>query len=225
MKPISWSVTETKADPARSAREFVADEPRDGVVFVEDAKAAPDVLRFTVVAKCGSETPLLLGLFAAFSASEGIRKDTGIISWVRWPNAVTIEGKRVASTSAAVTESAGGTWAALDFQVNLLHDEVVGSTSLYDQLGVEVERTLLLDKTLESLSWMHFGWSTGMHPQMLRRVTSMTEIVGGNVSVQKAGRRASGVAMEIDGLGELVVRLDSGRIMKLKVGDELLQQL
>lgn len=225
MRPITWSVTKTRADPARSARELLAQGPRDGDVFVQDAAGGSDALRFTAVARCGAETPLLLGLFAAFSASEGIRKDTGIISWVHWPSTVTIEGKRVASTSAAVTKSSGSTWTALDFQVNLLHNELAGSTSLYDELGVEVDRTLLLDKILESLSWMHFGWSTGTHPHILRRVTSMTETLGSKVSVQKAGRRASGSAVEIDSLGGLVVRLDGGRMMRLTVGDELLSQL
>jgi hypothetical protein len=223
LTPIKWTVRRTRSDPTRSAKELVTNRPREGVVFVQDPVGDAGLLRFSAVAACGSETSLLLGLIAAFSASEGIRKDTGIISWVHWPSIVTIEGKSVAATSASVTPAAGAGWAELDFRINLLHSELIGSTSLYDELGVEVDRRLLLDKVLESLSWMHFGWSNGMHLQLLRRITSMTETIGSRVSVRKSGRQTAGSAVEIDALGRLVVLLDDGKTTRLGAGDELSQ--
>ena len=45
----------------------------------------------------------LLGPLSAACASEGIRRDTGIISWLHWPNLVTIDGKVVANTSLYLT--------------------------------------------------------------------------------------------------------------------------
>lgn len=221
MRPIKWTVRRARSDPTLSAKEFIANRPRGGVVFVQDAMRDAVLLRFSAVAACGSETSLLLGLIAAFSASEGIRKDTGIISWVRWPSVVTIEGKRVAATSASVTRASGAGWAELDFRINILHSGLAGFTSLYDELGVEVDRRLLLDKILESLSWMHFGWSNEMHPQILRRITSMTETIGSKVSVRRDGAKTAGSAVEIDALGRLVVRLDDGNTTRLEAGDEL----
>ena len=41
----------------------------------------------------------LLGPLAAACTSEGIRRDTGIVSWLHWPNLVTIDGRVVAKTS------------------------------------------------------------------------------------------------------------------------------
>ncbi|MDA4135372.1 MAG: hypothetical protein OK449_00045 [Thaumarchaeota archaeon] len=221
MKPINWTMRRVGADPERLAMRFVAGSPRQGVVFLLKPANDAAYLRFSAVAICGSETPLLFGLIAAFSVSEGIRKDTGIISWVRWPNLVTIDEKVVSTASASVTRSVGEGWVQLDFRVNLSHTEVTGTTSLFDALGVEVDRGILLDKILESLSWMHFGWSNGMHPQLLRRIGSMTETVGRRVSVLDGGERFTGSALEIDVLGRLGVQLDDGRITKLEAGDEL----
>jgi biotin-(acetyl-CoA carboxylase) ligase len=181
------------------------------------------ILRFSVVASCGDETPLLLGLVAAFSASEGIRKDTGIISWVHWPNVVAIDGKIVATTAAAVTSVADVRWVQLDFRVHLSNDDLKDSTSLSRLLGVELDANLLFEKVLESLSWMHFGWANGMQAQIIRRVKSMTETIGTDVSAQKGGKRVAGSAADIDPLGRLVVRLAGGEKVRLEAGDELLQ--
>jgi len=178
-------------------------------------------LRFTAAARCAEETPLLLGLVAAFSASEGIRKDTGVISWVRWPNRVAIDGKTVAEASARVTPGVGaGRLALLSVTVNLLHTNVRGSTSLFDSVGVEVDRDLLLEKILDSLSWMQVGWATGMHEMLLRRIASMTETIGSTVTLKR--RRASAEALGIDNLGRLRVRLSNGSEVSLTSGDELL---
>jgi Biotin protein ligase C terminal domain len=224
LKPIEWTQRRTRADPARRARELLSDRPRGGVVFFEEPPRDEGLLRFSAVAACGRETPLLMRLIAAFSASEGIRKDTGIISWVRWPGEVTIRGLRVAASSACVTRRPGGGWAQLDFRVNIQHSGLPGSTSLYDELGVEVDRKLLLEKTLESLSWMHFGWSNGMHPQLLIRVRSMTETIGSRVRVRDRGQSSVGSAVDVDTLGRLLVRLDDGRTRRLGEGEELLEE-
>jgi len=104
--------------------------------------------------------------------------------------------------------------------VNLLHTNVRGSTSLFDSVGVEVDRDLLLEKILDSLSWMQVGWATGMHEMLLRRIASMTETIGSTVTLKR--RRASAEALGIDNLGRLRVRLSNGSEVSLTSGDELL---
>jgi len=223
LTPIEWSVREGPADPQRLAARQIGKLPREGTVFVLSPTRDRTALRLSAVARCGDETPLLLGLIAAFSASEGIRKDTGIISWVRWPRFVTIDGRDVAATSASVTPSAasGVRWTQLDFRVNLSHTDTPGATSLYDALGVDVDRNLLTEKILDSLSWMHFGWSNGMHPQLLRRIRSMTETIGTRVVLKSGDGRAVGTALNIDADGRLEVRLDDGSTKKFDAADEL----
>jgi biotin-(acetyl-CoA carboxylase) ligase len=211
LKPIRWTV-----------RRVSGKSPRDtggesNTVFLRDPDTSPS-LCFSAHTTCGDETALLLGLIAAFSASEGVRKDTGIISWIRWPNLVTIGGKTVATTHASVSRMRGRARAHLDFSVNLSGADGVGQTSLRDEIGVDVDRNLLMEKVLESLSWMQFGWSNDMHYQVLRRVRSMTETIGSSVVLVSGAR---GVAKDVDPKGRLVVRLSDGKTLELEREDEL----
>jgi biotin-(acetyl-CoA carboxylase) ligase len=213
LKPIEWTVRQDKGTRRRSNQA----SPRTGEVVVQSFGAGE--LRFSATAGCGDETELFLGLVAAFSASEGIRKDTGVISWVRWPNSVAIEGKNVATTSARVTRGKESTRVVLDFTVNVSRPTNEGTTSLLEVIGVEVDRKILLDKILESLAWMHAGWVNGMHPQVLRRVKSMTETLGSVVSVSRDGERVAGLATDIDAKGRLVVRAEGTSIMLSDVSE------
>ena len=212
-RPIRWTIKHV-------SKESVAPS-QSGRVIVLDGN--PSTLDFRATAVCGEESPLFLTLVAAFSASEGIRKDTGIISWVEWPGKVTIDGRTVGESSASVEERGDGKQklAKMSFRVNLLHTNQRDSTSLYDCLGVEVDRELLLEKILESLSWMQFGWANGMHSQLLRRVRSMTETIGRNVSVRVNQGREQGKVVEVDQFGRLNVRLRDGREVTLTKADEL----
>ncbi len=212
MKPVKWTIRRTSGSPGRDRG------GASNVVILFDPRGESSCLRFSAHTTCGDETPLLLGLIAAFSVSEGVRKDTGIISWVRWPNLVTIDGKTVGATSASVTRTGDRGRADLVFSVNISAAEGVGETSLLDEIGVDVDRDLLMEKVLESLSWMQAGWSNDMHYQILRRVRSMTETIGSAV-VLKSGAR--GVVKEMDAKGRLIVHLSDGSTAALEKGDEL----
>jgi BirA family transcriptional regulator, biotin operon repressor / biotin---[acetyl-CoA-carboxylase] ligase len=215
LKPIEWTVRHAKDEQEHPSHA----SHRLGQVVVLSTGAGN--LRFSATAGCGDETDLFLGLVAAFSASEGIRKDTGVISWVRWPNSVAIEGKTVATASAGVIRAKESNRVVIDFNINVSRPVSEGATSLLEVVGVEVDRKILLDKVLESLAWMHAGWVNGMHPQVLRRVKSMTETLGSIISVPRDGRRVAGVATDIDAKGRLVVRAE-GASMTLSDVSEVL---
>lgn len=216
-RPITWKVRRVRRlrEPGTGVSGTVRVLPEEG-----------GVLRFVSTAACNSEGPLVLGLVAAFSASEGIRKDTGIISWVEWPDMVTIGGKVVGRTSARVrdapksgAEGDGATRVAeITISVNLSPSkERAGETSLLECIGVEVDSTMLLEKILDSLSWMQFGWINGMHDRLLGRVGSMTETLGRTITVRTSedGSRVEGVALGLDARGRLRVRLGDGRVTLL----------
>ncbi len=218
MKPIEWKVIQRGDVRLRSN----ATSGRPGEVVVQSFRAKE--LRFSATAGCGDETELFLGLVGAFSASEGIRKDTGIISWVRWPNSVAIEGKTIATTCARVIRAGESNRVVLGFTINVSRPVSDGVTSLLEEVGVELDRRILLDKVLESLAWMHAGWVNGMHPQVLRRVKSMTETLGGAVSISKEGRRLAGVATDIDAKGRLIVRAGNRAPMAISDATEVSRQ-
>ena len=167
-------------------------------------------LEFSVILRPKAGPPLeLLALIATFCASEGIRKDTGIITWLRWPDEVVAGSEVVAGTSFVHGENAAGRWAILSFQINLGHVSRDGSTSLHNLLGVQVDPEMLLSKILDSLSWMHSGWVKEMYPQVLARISFMLENAGDRVAVEREGKTVPGVVGGVDELGRLIVDLDN----------------
>jgi BirA family biotin operon repressor/biotin-[acetyl-CoA-carboxylase] ligase len=166
-------------------------------------------LRLSVVLRPRSGLQLgLLALIATFCASEGIRKDTGIITWIRWPDEIVAGAEVVATTSMVPGGAEDAPWAVLNFRINRGHPLTPGQTSLDDLLGVSVDQDMLVAKILDSLSWMHSGWVKEMYPQILARITSMLENVGARVVVSHDGKAVPGIARGVDEKGRLIVDID-----------------
>jgi biotin-(acetyl-CoA carboxylase) ligase len=170
------------------------------------------VLSFSAILRpSGERPPGLLAVIATFSASEGIRKDTGIISFLRWPDEVVAGGAVLASTSLETGGTSDSRWAVLSFLVNRAGVRRVGSTSLQALLGASVDSDMLVSKVLDSLSWMHSGWTKGMYPQILPRIGSMLDNGGASVNLLRGGGAVSGVVIGVDEKGRLLVELGGSR--------------
>jgi biotin-(acetyl-CoA carboxylase) ligase len=155
----------------------------------------------------------LLGPLAAACASEGVRRDTGIISWLQWPNLVTIEGRAVAKAS--LSHQGTGLQAVFDISVNCFATEEpafsrgLQGTSILDALGVEIDTSLLRDKILHALDWYFAEWERGMQRKLVDRIQPTISWLGGEVEVRMLdGRLLRGVAKGLDDNGSLL--LDQG---------------
>jgi biotin-(acetyl-CoA carboxylase) ligase len=208
LSSIGWVRKKTRLDPRAVALEMVSDGAPEGTVIQGRATT-------------GSQTRIL-SIIATFCASEGIRKDTGIITWIRWPDEVVAGSDVLATTSLTMGGSADAPWVLLHFRINRGHMSRAGSTSLKDLLGVDVDPDMLVAKVVDSLSWMHSGWVKGMYPKILPRITSMLENAGGRVAVDRDGVAAPGVVRGVDETGRLIVDL-SGEEVRVQDRSGLLE--
>ena len=165
----------------------------------------------------------LLGPLITACTSEGIRRDTGIISWLHWPNLVTIDGRVVATTSrslAARPGTAANAQVVLRVCVNCFAGRPGGfpsalpSTSILKALGVEIDLDLLRDKVLHALDWYFAEWERGMDRKLVGRIEPTISWLGRDVEVRTAGAgvvvgRAKG--LDDDGSLLLVQRGRGGR--------------
>jgi biotin-(acetyl-CoA carboxylase) ligase len=157
----------------------------------------------------------LLGPLVAASASEGIRRDTGVVSWLHWPNLVTIDDRVVAKTSLSMTEvqgSGGKTQVVMGILVNCFSSRpssfpsALPCTSILDALGVEVDIALLRDKVLHALNWYHAEWERGMLRKLADRIRPTIAWLGRKVEVRAAGGPPlRGMARGLDDFGSLVL--------------------
>jgi biotin-(acetyl-CoA carboxylase) ligase len=158
----------------------------------------------------------LLGPLAAACTSEGIRRDTGIVSWLHWPDLVTIEGRAVAKTSLAVSstpESDRNAQIVFGISVSCFSDAAtpfqspLPTTSIFDALGVEIDADLLRDKILHALSWYYSGWERGTHRKLVDRIEPTIAWLGHEVEVRTAdGKVLKGMARGLDESGSLLLQ-------------------
>lgn len=176
------------------------------------AQATPDGLR-------------LLGPLAAACTSEGIRRDTGIVSWLHWPNLVTIEGRVVAKTSLSVSspsEPDARAQIVFGVSVSCFGDAAtsfpsgVPTTSIFDVLGVEIDVDLLRDKILHALSWYYAEWERGMHRKLVDRIQSTIAWLGHEVEVRTTAdaKVLKGMATGLDDSGSLLLEQRGRRVSK-----------
>jgi len=163
----------------------------------------------------------LLGPVSAACASEGIRRDTGIISWLHWPNLVTIDGLVVAKTSlswAGPPESEGRARVMFGISVNCFADVLTAfptglpATSILEALRVEIDVDLLRDKILHALDWYYAEWERGMHLKLVERMQPTIAWLGLVVEVSTSdGQVLRGRAKGLDELGSLLLEQLDGR--------------
>lgn len=208
MSLAAWGRRRTRLDPLTRSLALCGRGAPEGTVV--QGRGDPRSIAFSVVLRPpeGAHTGLL-ACIATFCASEGARKDTGIIAWTRWPDEVVFGGRVLASTSVTRGSSRGKPWVILSFRFNRGLPDSSTSTSLDELLGVEVDPDLLVAKVLDSLAWMHSGWVKGLTPQLIARLSSMIEGPDRSVVVNQAGRAVHGVTRGIDEEGRLVVELDA----------------
>jgi biotin-(acetyl-CoA carboxylase) ligase len=172
-------------------------------------------------AQTSSEGSHLLGPLAAACTSEGIRRDTGIVSWLHWPNLVTIEGRAVAKTSLSVSsppESDGKAQIVFGISVSCFAEgptplqSGLPTTSILDVLGVEIDVDLLRDKILHALSWYYAEWERGMHMKLVDRIQPTIAWLGHEVEVRTADAKVlKGRAIGLDNTGSLLLELRGRR--------------
>jgi len=163
----------------------------------------------------------LLGPLAAACTSEGIRRDTGIISWLHWPDLVTIDGRVVATTSrsyVAPPEPDGSVRVVLRIRVNCFagspgeFPSAMPSTSIRDALGVEIDLDLLREKILHALDWYFAEWERGMHRKLMERMAPTISWLGRDVEVRTSDAKVLvGRAEGLDDDGSLLLAQRGGR--------------
>lgn len=201
-----------RSNPRVLAAEMADEGAEEGTVLVREGASRPR-LEFSVILRPGGNPrPGMLAVIATFCAMEGIRKDTGIIAWVRWPDEVVTDEKVLATTSLTTGGSTAAPWTIMNFNVRIGRTRDTLTTSLEDLLGVTVDSLMLVNKILESLAWLHWGWVRGMQAQILKHVGSTLEVAERRVAITHKGKTTAGVVRGVDERGRLIVELEESGI-------------
>jgi len=162
----------------------------------------------------------LLRLVVAACTSEGIRRDTGIVSWLHWPDLVTIDDRVVARTTLALTappQHDRRARIAMGIAVRCFPNRLpafappLPSTSIEGVLGVKIDLALLRDKILHAVDWYHAEWERGMDEKLAERIRPTIPWIGQEVEATLPGLPpARGLAKGLDAFGSLLLDVGDG---------------
>ena len=167
-----------------------------------------------------------LSLLAALAINQALASFR-VISKVKWPNDVLIDGKKVSGALAEVSEDLAAV--VLGFGINVFQCEaelpVETATSLYLATGGQVNRDELLAKVIENIRSLYgdlaLAEGDAQASGLRDALVHVSATVGQQVSVDLPNNeKVVGLAKDIDLSGRLVIETSSGTL-SVSAGDVL----
>jgi BirA family transcriptional regulator, biotin operon repressor / biotin---[acetyl-CoA-carboxylase] ligase len=161
----------------------------------------------------------LIPMIAALAVVAGIREETGVDSWIRWPNDIVIDRKKVAGTIAEVDYRGArfshivlGVGVNCNFLPEKLESFSPDSTTLLAVLGKRVRIGQLRKRILDSLGPLYYAWDAEDDDTLLaNRLAERLGTLGKRVTFETIeGKTMSGRAERLRSDGSLIVKGASG---------------
>jgi BirA family biotin operon repressor/biotin-[acetyl-CoA-carboxylase] ligase len=169
----------------------------------------------------------LITLMAAVATADAIQNYSGLFPQIKWPNDVLLGGRKVAGLLSEIqSEMDRIHFVILGIGVNLNMEEKMfpkeiqnTATSLKREKGETVSRKDFLLSLLTALEdWYEAFLKEGGHP-VLEAWRGRAQIEGKHINVSSMGENLSGVAVDIDSDGALILETGEGERRRIVAGD------
>ncbi len=193
-----------------------ASPPREGVYF--SAILRPNLRPTQII-----QIPLIAGV----AVCKAIRKVTPLEPRIKWPNDITVGGKKVAGILAEmscdidrVDHIVVGIGVNVNTQCSLLPEPTRGiATSLAERCGEYVSRVRLVQSLLAEFDALYTTFLVTGFATLREEWKALDSTVGSWVKVSDAEEEMKGKALDIDGEGFLLVRKENGDVKRIISGD------
>ena len=225
-------ISSTMDEAARQAQAG-ADE---GLVVVAEVQAAgrgrqgrnwvssPGNLYFSVLFRPAMPVLPMIGILAGVAIVRSVRACTGLDPRIKWPNDIILQGKKVAGVLVEtavqgdqVDHAILGIGINVDLDLDFLGDIRDFTTNLNLALGSPISREDLLRQLLHDLDALYHQATQGV--PVLPEWRPLLDTLGQRVQTYGRADTLTGVAEDIDDLGNLILRLDDGPLVTLTAGD------
>ncbi len=162
-----------------------------------------------------------LSLVAGVAVAQAIRNESGLPATLAWPNDLLIGGRKVAGVLAESTVSREGVVVILGIGLNVNQTRFPGeltgrATSLVLEAGRAFDRERLLETLLDRLEAWYRRWLGDGFAPVREAWRAASATLGRRVA---AGEGEDGVALDLAEDGALLVRTDSGAVIRKVAGD------
>lgn len=240
--PRGWSVhhlTETGSTNDLAKEAGLAGEP-GGTVFVADhqtrgrgrmdrswLEAPASSLLFSVLFR-RDLSPILLTMLCSVAACQAIEETAGAVPEIKWPNDLMLNGRKLAGVLTEVNWAPDGRFAVVGMGINanFIPSSVDGipstATSLLAETGRAVDRPPLLRAILSRLDVLLRLEDDALEPVVRREWASRLWRQRQRVTVADGSSVLEGIFEGVDEDGALLMRLDDGSLLPVRVGDLLI---
>ncbi|MFH1087670.1 MAG: biotin--[acetyl-CoA-carboxylase] ligase [Chloroflexota bacterium] len=166
-------------------------------------------------------------LVASVAVAEAVRETTSLSAEIKWPNDITLGGKKVAGILSDLS-ARGDTvkYVVLSVGINVntdmaqLPDEIRGmATSLAGEAGKCVSRVELLGSLLQKLDAAYQEFVAGGFAPLRERWKLLTNTLGKPVRITSGGAVLDGRAVDVDLDGALILEQPGGGRVRITAGD------
>jgi len=170
---------------------------------------------------------VFLTVAASTACAVAIRNTTGLDVRIKWPNDLMVEGKKIGGILAELrSHPAKSNFAVIGMGINVnsgiadFPEELRGiATSVREESGKRFSRAPIIVEVLRELENWYRTLINGERPWLLKRWKELSSTTGKKVIITVGSETFSGLAVDIDEDGMLLVQLHSGDIRRISAGD------
>lgn len=213
----------------------------DGTVVVAEVQSAgrgrhgrawvsePGNLLVSVIFHPKLEQLSFISIIGGIAAARAVQKTTGLDPRIKWPNDLLLQGRKVAGILAESSIAGDSVlYAVLGIGINVALDTdrsgsiAAMATSINTAAGREVSREDLLRQLLQDIDALYLQLDRGQSP--IAEWRDLLETTGQHIDAAWGPDTYSGIAEDIDEVGNLLLRQDNGQLITLTAGDVTLRQ-
>jgi BirA family biotin operon repressor/biotin-[acetyl-CoA-carboxylase] ligase len=169
----------------------------------------------------------LVTLMAAVATADAIRKFSGLVPFIKWPNDILLRDRKVAGLLNEIhSEMDRVHFVILGIGVNLNMDEKKFSkeirpvaTSLKIEMGQKVSRKAFLQSLLLELEKWYSVFLEEGSTAVLKAWRDRADMKGREVKVTSFGETVVGTAIDVDSDGALILETGDGKQRRVMAGD------
>lgn len=179
-----------------------------------------DSLLFSLLLFSAPGSPELAGLtqLAGLALCVAVERVTGLKPQIRWPNDIVIDGRKLAGILCESRRDAVVVGVGVNVNQTAFPETLKDAVSLRQASGRTWDRFALLEACVaEFTSWLDRA-RKGDTQACLSAIKDRSAILLHRVEVKSFLRRHVGTVIDLDAEGRILLRLDSGRLVLLSVG-------
>lgn len=162
-------------------------------------------------------------VFSALAVAKAIREMANLPAFIRWPNDVLINNKKVCGILTEMngeTDKVNFVIIGIGVNINTKKDTLPKeATSLAIELGEELWRLELVKNIFRNLDEYYKVFNSGRIDDIIKEYKELSMFLGERVQVSYHDSKIEGYAIDVDREGALILRMDSGLNERVLAGD------